>query len=65
MEKMLAAVFKGNGVMALEERNVPVIKEPDQVILKVIACGICGSDLHALHVPDRTLRRELLWGMRW
>lgn len=51
MEKMLAAVFKGNGIMVLEEREVPRIKEPDQVIVKVIACGICGSDLHALHIP--------------
>lgn len=51
MGKMLAAVFKGNGVLALEERDIPTIKDPDQVILKVIACGICGSDLHALHVP--------------
>jgi threonine dehydrogenase-like Zn-dependent dehydrogenase len=51
MEKMLAAVFKGNGVLELEEREIPVIKEPDQVLVKVIACGICGSDLHALHVP--------------
>lgn len=51
MDKMLAAVFKGNGILSLEERNIPVVNGPDQVIVKVIACGICGSDLHGLHIP--------------
>lgn len=51
MDTMLAAVFKGNGVLALEERPKAAIQRPDQVLLKVIACGICGSDLHVLHVP--------------
>ena len=48
---MLAAVFKGDGVLALEERPMPHIQKPDDVLVKVLACGICGSDLHALTVP--------------
>jgi len=48
---MLAAVFQGNGVLKLEERPRAAIEQPGQVLLKVIACGICGSDLHVLHVP--------------
>ncbi|MGI6174811.1 MAG: alcohol dehydrogenase catalytic domain-containing protein [Christensenellales bacterium] len=51
METMLSAVFKGNGVLALEQRPVPKIQTPDEVLLKVISAGICGSDLHILHVP--------------
>ena len=27
--------------------------QPGQVIAEVIACGICGSDLHALHHADQ------------
>ncbi|WP_411337961.1 zinc-dependent alcohol dehydrogenase [Ruminococcus gauvreauii] len=51
MDKMLAAVFKGNGVLELEKRGVPKIERPTDVRVKVTAAGICGSDLHVLHVP--------------
>ncbi len=48
---MLAAVFKGEGRLELEERPVPEILQDDDVILQVGAVGICGSDLHILAVP--------------
>ncbi|MGI6118808.1 MAG: zinc-dependent alcohol dehydrogenase [Bilifractor sp.] len=48
---MQAAIFKGNGILEIEERPVPKIKFPNQVLLKVHAASICGSDIHALHVP--------------
>jgi len=48
---MLAAVFEGNGVLALKEVEMPEIKRPTEVRIKVLAAGICGSDLHVLHVP--------------
>jgi threonine dehydrogenase-like Zn-dependent dehydrogenase len=51
METMQAAVFKGNGVLEVEQVEVPTITEPDQVRIKVRAASICGSDIHALHVP--------------
>lgn len=51
MPFMQAAVFKGNGVLEVEQVEVPKIQEPDQVLLKVRAASICGSDIHALHVP--------------
>ena len=51
MGKMLAAVFQGNGVLKLEEREIPQIIHPTDVRIKVTAAGICGSDLHILHVP--------------
>lgn len=44
---MLAAVFKAKSQpLVLEERAMPVPKDY-QVRIKVKACGICGSDIHA------------------
>ncbi|WP_122790463.1 zinc-dependent alcohol dehydrogenase [Intestinibacillus sp. Marseille-P6563] len=51
MPTMQAAVFKGNGVLELEQVEIPKIEHPDQVLLQVRAASICGSDIHALHVP--------------
>lgn len=48
---MLAAVFKGEGVLALEERPVPRLTRPDQVLLEVEAAAICGTDVHITEVP--------------
>ena len=50
---MLAAVFKGEGRLELEQRPVPHIQRDDDVILRVRAVGICGSDLHILEVPPK------------
>lgn len=48
---MQAAVFKGSGVLALEDVPEPVVQADDDVIVEVEACGICGSDLQILNVP--------------
>jgi (R,R)-butanediol dehydrogenase/meso-butanediol dehydrogenase/diacetyl reductase len=45
MEKMKALVFKEVGKLVLEERTIPQIKEPDDVIIKVSRVGICGTDV--------------------
>ena len=50
-ETMRAAVFRGEGRLALEEVAVPRVERPDDVLLEVEAAGICGTDLHILHVP--------------
>jgi 2-desacetyl-2-hydroxyethyl bacteriochlorophyllide A dehydrogenase len=42
---MKAAVFRNPGDMHLEEVPEPVL-EKDDVLVRVRACGICGSDLH-------------------
>lgn len=42
---MKALVLKAFGELAVEDRPDPV-PAPDDVILRVIATGICGSDLH-------------------
>jgi threonine dehydrogenase-like Zn-dependent dehydrogenase len=45
MEKMKALVFKDIGHLILEEIPIPRVKDPDDVLLKVKAVGICGSDI--------------------
>ena len=46
MDKMKAYVFKDVGNLVYEEKPIPHVKEPDDVLLKVKAVGICGSDIH-------------------
>jgi threonine dehydrogenase-like Zn-dependent dehydrogenase len=48
---MRAAVFKGSGVLELEDVPEPVVEADDDVVIEVEACGICGSDLQILNVP--------------
>jgi 2-desacetyl-2-hydroxyethyl bacteriochlorophyllide A dehydrogenase len=48
---MLAAVFKGDGIVALDEVPEPRVEAGDDVVIDVEACGICGTDLQILNVP--------------
>lgn len=50
-DTMLAAVFKGQGALALKEVPVPKISAADQVLLEVEAASICGTDCQILKVP--------------
>ena len=43
---MKAAVYKGNQRFAIEDIPVPE-PEPNQVLVKVKYCAICGTDVHA------------------
>ncbi len=52
-ETMLAAVFAGEGSLQLVHRPRPVRREPDEVLLEVEGCGVCGTDLHILDTPPR------------
>jgi L-iditol 2-dehydrogenase len=49
---MWAAVYYGPNDLRLEERPLPTIG-PDDVLLKVISTGICGTDLRILHGEHR------------
>ena len=46
---MKAAVYKENGVIALEERPVPELNDPRDAIIRVTLSSICSSDLHIKH----------------
>ena len=48
---MQAAVFVKEGVLEIQDREVPRIAAPDEVLIDVEGCGICGTDLHILDVP--------------
>jgi threonine dehydrogenase-like Zn-dependent dehydrogenase len=48
---MLAAVFAREGTLEMQERPVPAISHPTDVLLEVEGCGICGTDLHILESP--------------
>ena len=49
---MWAAVYYGPEDLRLEERPLPAIGS-DEVLLKVISTGICGTDLRILHGAHR------------
>jgi 2-desacetyl-2-hydroxyethyl bacteriochlorophyllide A dehydrogenase len=46
-ESMPAAVLQRPGVVVVEERPVPQ-PAPDEVLVEVDHCGICGTDIHML-----------------
>ncbi|MEN6535968.1 MAG: alcohol dehydrogenase catalytic domain-containing protein [Bryobacteraceae bacterium] len=60
-ETMRAAVYKGNGVISVEEVPVPSIG-PGELLVRVEACGICHTDLkkveHDLLAPPRIFGHE-------
>src|SRR3981189_180984 len=48
---MPAVVLTEHGRIALQDRPRPTLR-PDQVLVEVDLCGICGSDLHASQLPQ-------------
>jgi threonine dehydrogenase-like Zn-dependent dehydrogenase len=48
---MNVPVFQGEGRLAYQARPIPVIRQPDDVRVRIEACGICGTDLNILAVP--------------
>lgn len=60
---MQALVFHGTSLLRLEEHSVPQVP-PGEVLVKVAACGICGSDLHGFlgHSARRTAHIPLVMG---
>jgi 2-desacetyl-2-hydroxyethyl bacteriochlorophyllide A dehydrogenase len=61
-ELMTAAVCTGDG--RIEARQVPVpVPAPDELLVEVSGCGICGSDLHL--VFDRYVRPGAILGHEW
>jgi propanol-preferring alcohol dehydrogenase len=46
---MRAVVLRSfHAPLELEERPVPAIRDGDDVLVKVLACGVCHSDLHVV-----------------
>jgi len=45
---MKALVYRGPGAPSLEERAVPVLRDPGDAIVRLTRTTICGTDLHIL-----------------
>ncbi len=59
---MPAAVYLGEGRMEVQQLPVPV-PGPDEVLIEVAACGICGTDLHL--VLEQFARPGDVLGHEW
>jgi 2-desacetyl-2-hydroxyethyl bacteriochlorophyllide A dehydrogenase len=46
---MRALTFQGPGKVSVEERPRPELLDPEDVVLRIDASGVCGSDLHIYH----------------
>ncbi len=47
---MRAAVYEGEGKLVIKDVPDP-IPGPDEVLIEVEACGVCGSDVQIINVP--------------
>lgn len=60
---MIGVVFKGEGRIRIGEMPVPKIKKDDDVLIKVEAASICGSDIQILKVPaGHPANKEIVLG---
>lgn len=50
-DTMKAAIFEGNGKVSIKQVPIPKIKSSNEVLIKVEAASICGTDVHILDVP--------------
>lgn len=57
METMRAAVFNGVGDIAMHSDVRRPVPGPGEVLIRVAACGICGSDLHIWRVDSPSARQ--------
>src|SRR5581483_2720667 len=61
-QEMRAGVYRGNRSVALEHVPVPQI-EAGEILIRVAACGICGTDVkkvrHDLVKPPQILGHEI------
>lgn len=48
-----AAVFEGDGTVSVQNRPQPVAERPDDVVIRIAANGLCGSDLRAFSTPPQ------------
>jgi len=61
--RALVKYAEGKGNIEVRDVEMPKISRPDEVLIKVHACGVCGTDLHILNdefksYPPVTLGHE-------
>jgi Threonine dehydrogenase and related Zn-dependent dehydrogenases len=60
---MKAVIVNEGGSLSIEDIDIPKITSPDQILVKVAYCGLCGSDIprifhHGAHFYPITLGHE-------
>jgi L-gulonate 5-dehydrogenase len=59
---MKVGIVETPGVLKLAEREIPKIKNADDVLVKIKRVGICGSDIHILHGKNPFAVYPRVWG---
>lgn len=59
---MKAGIVEKPGVLRVIEREKPVLKNPDDVLIAVKRVGICGSDMHIFHGKNPFATYPRVWG---
>jgi len=60
-KKMLACLYKGKTSLEMKEVPAPVVTDATDIIVKVTASTVCGSDLHLYHgLIPQTLHGDIL-----
>ena len=59
---MKAVVYKGNGIISLEERPLPEIQKDTDAIVKVTVTTICSSDIHIKHGAVPRVKENIVLG---
>ncbi|CUP31867.1 NADP-dependent alcohol dehydrogenase [[Eubacterium] contortum] len=59
---MKAVVYKGNGIISLEERPLPEIQKDTDAIVKVTVTTICSSDIHIKHGAVPRAKENIVLG---
>jgi L-gulonate 5-dehydrogenase len=59
---MKAGIVETPGVLKLADREIPDVKNADDVLIKVKRVGICGSDIHILHGKNPFAVYPRVWG---
>ncbi|CAF1158756.1 unnamed protein product [Adineta ricciae] len=57
---MQAVVFKGVQKIVVEDRPIPICKDPTDVVIKVHVTALCGSDLHVYRGHETTSETDFI-----
>jgi L-gulonate 5-dehydrogenase len=61
-EIMKGIVFPKPYAFEIQEMEIPAVKEPDDILVKIKAGGICGSDMHGFHGTSAFVNYPLIPG---
>ncbi|KAK3333246.1 chaperonin 10-like protein [Cercophora scortea] len=59
---MKAVVFEGQGKVSVQDRPVPQLQGPKDIIVKVQATALCGSELHVFRGHEKPARTGYIMG---